>query len=60
MIVTCPECATKYNLPDDKISPSGSRVRCTKCTHVFTVTPSGDDALDDLFERSRAERFQIL
>jgi predicted Zn finger-like uncharacterized protein len=61
MIVTCPECATKYNLPDDKISSAGSKVRCSKCKHVFTVTPppagpeNGDEALDDLLAGAAPE-----
>ncbi|MFW5488591.1 MAG: DUF3426 domain-containing protein [Desulfovibrio sp.] len=62
MIVTCPECATKYNLPDDKISPSGARVRCTKCKHVFSVSPSvpsGDEALDDLLGANGQEEEDI-
>lgn len=39
MIVACPNCQSKYNLPEDKIAPTGSKVRCAKCQHVFTVTP---------------------
>jgi len=39
MIVQCPECQTKYNLPDDKVAPSGTKVRCSRCTHTFTAFP---------------------
>ncbi len=35
MIVTCPNCETKYNLPDDKIPAGGAKVKCSKCAHVF-------------------------
>lgn len=42
MIVQCPECQTKYNLPDSKISPSGTKVRCSRCSHTFTTFPDGD------------------
>lgn len=37
MLVKCPECTTTYNLDDNKISPQGNKVRCTRCKHVFTV-----------------------
>jgi predicted Zn finger-like uncharacterized protein len=63
MKVTCPNCDTKYNLPDDKIPGSGSNVRCSRCQHVFhvdkpaptetvpeTAGPAAQDQdLDDLF-----------
>ncbi len=35
MIVTCPNCQTRYNLPDNKIPPGGAKVKCSKCAHVF-------------------------
>ncbi|MGE4421630.1 MAG: DUF3426 domain-containing protein [Pseudodesulfovibrio sp.] len=37
MIVTCPNCETSYNLPDEKIPASGAKVKCSKCAHVFKV-----------------------
>ena len=36
MIVSCPSCDTKFNLPDDKVQP-GSQLRCSVCKHVFGV-----------------------
>ncbi len=39
MIVTCSNCQTKYNLPEDKIAPGGSKVKCSRCGHLFKVTP---------------------
>ncbi|WP_027186269.1 DUF3426 domain-containing protein [Desulfovibrio inopinatus] len=41
MIVTCPNCNTKYNLPDGKIGPKGLPVRCARCKHVFHVDQHG-------------------
>ncbi|NDV20318.1 DUF3426 domain-containing protein [Pseudodesulfovibrio sp. JC047] len=35
MIVTCPNCETRYNLPDDKIPAGGAKVKCSKCAQVF-------------------------
>lgn len=43
MIVACPNCQSKYNLPEDKIAPTGTKVRCAKCQHVFSVTPPSKD-----------------
>lgn len=37
MLVQCPECMTKYNLDESKIGAAGSKVRCTRCAHVFTA-----------------------
>ncbi len=41
MIVACPNCQSKFNLPDDKIGASGAKLRCGKCRHVFHVDPPG-------------------
>ncbi len=40
MIITCPECLTKYRLDENLISPEGNRVRCSKCRHIFQVRKS--------------------
>ena len=37
MIITCASCLTKYHLDDSKISPKGSKVRCSRCQHLFYV-----------------------
>jgi predicted Zn finger-like uncharacterized protein len=37
MEITCPNCQTKYNLDESRISPEGSPVRCTRCRHLFTA-----------------------
>jgi len=39
MIVTCPNCQTRYNLPDDKVPAGGAKVKCSKCAHVFKADP---------------------
>ncbi len=61
MIVQCPKCPTRYNLDDERISPEGSKVRCTRCGHVFQVSkPSEEplseepteDALDEVFNKT--------
>ncbi len=34
MIVTCPNCSTKFNLPEAQAKP-GAKLRCSVCKHVF-------------------------
>jgi predicted Zn finger-like uncharacterized protein len=35
MILTCPECATRYQTDASKFPPQGRSVRCAKCGHVW-------------------------
>lgn len=49
MLVHCPSCDTKYNLPENKISPAGRQVRCTQCSHVWLVTKPGAEPPQDDF-----------
>lgn len=37
MIITCPECLTKFKLDDGRVPAGGAKVRCSKCQHVFQV-----------------------
>jgi len=40
MIVTCPECATRYRVTGDALdAPHGRRVRCARCGHVWLHRP---------------------
>lgn len=39
MVIECSSCHARFKLADDKIKESGTRVRCTKCSEVFTVFP---------------------
>lgn len=44
MIVDCPNCLTKFNLPDEMVGPEGAKVRCGVCKKVFSVeAPLADD-----------------
>lgn len=36
MIVTCPNCSTRFNLPDEQSRP-GAKLRCSVCKNVFTL-----------------------
>ena len=39
MIITCEACSTRFVLDDALIKPEGSKVKCSKCRHVFTAFP---------------------
>jgi predicted Zn finger-like uncharacterized protein len=49
MIVTCEACFTNFNVNDEFIKPTGSKVRCSKCQKVFKVFPYvPEEILDDV------------
>jgi predicted Zn finger-like uncharacterized protein len=39
MILTCPECATRYQTDAAQFMPAGRKVRCAKCGHVWFQAP---------------------
>jgi len=43
MIVSCPNCATRYNLPPTALGGAGRKVRCAKCGHNWVQPPGGGD-----------------
>ncbi len=43
MIVECPECHTKFMVPDSAIG-NGRDVRCGKCTHVWFLAPDTSES----------------
>lgn len=49
MIITCPECATRYKTTEDAIGPNGRTVRCANCTAMwFVPAPAGQLTMDAL------------
>ncbi len=37
MLIICPKCKVKLKIPDEKVSPEGSRFRCPRCSTVLLV-----------------------
>jgi predicted Zn finger-like uncharacterized protein len=64
MIVSCPNCDCKYNIPENKIGNSPKRFRCRKCSEIFIINPpkdlkseQNDISIDEDSEEQRAARF---
>ncbi|WP_172269121.1 MJ0042-type zinc finger domain-containing protein [Caulobacter sp. RHG1] len=48
MILTCPECASRYFVDDSKVGAEGRVVRCASCGNRWTAR--NEEAVDDLFD----------
>lgn len=40
MVISCPECSTRFRVDDSKIPAQGAKIRCARCKHIFAVTPA--------------------
>jgi predicted Zn finger-like uncharacterized protein len=45
MIIVCPDCKTKYNVPSKAVPDNGRKVKCKNCQHEWIQYPL--DALED-------------
>jgi predicted Zn finger-like uncharacterized protein len=39
LIIRCEKCLTDYHLDQKRLEPFGSKVRCSRCGHIFWVEP---------------------
>jgi len=44
MIITCPACETRYNVPDNTFAGHARKVRCAKCSHEWVIEPPEAEA----------------
>lgn len=51
MILTCPECSTKYVVKDGAIPPGGRQVRCAACKASWHQDPDPQEAADEAAEQ---------
>ena len=55
MIITCEQCQASFNIDAKLIKPSGSKVRCSKCSHVFTAFPPAPEEPDEIIPQFELE-----
>lgn len=46
MIISCPSCEKQFSVDESRLAPDGTKVRCSKCSHVWRATPGGSSALE--------------
>lgn len=46
MIVSCPNCDSRFTLPDGALGVAGRKMRCARCEHVWHQMPPEADAFD--------------
>jgi predicted Zn finger-like uncharacterized protein len=53
MIIQCEKCKTKFRLDDSRITDSGVRVRCSRCSYTFVVkrdAPEEDSDFESILQ----------
>jgi len=43
MIIACPNCKAKYNVPDDRIQGK-SKLKCSRCYNIFSLEKQEEDS----------------
>lgn len=50
MLISCPNCATNFSVPDKALAPNGRKLKCAKCDHKWFQEPivaADDFGLDE-------------
>jgi len=48
MILTCPKCASRFNLSAEILAPEGKRVKCSNCGETWFQLPDPDELIADI------------
>lgn len=56
MIITCPDCTTRYDVEDERFSPNGRSVRCSSCGESWFVPAPELIDVEPLEEKSLSRR----
>lgn len=48
MILTCPNCSTRFLLSAQMLAPEGRNVKCSKCGEVWNQLPDPDELIENL------------
>lgn len=46
MILTCPECESRFLVPSEALLPDGRKVRCSSCAHTWFQEPDQEEIED--------------
>jgi len=60
MILTCPDCATRFKIADNAIGPNGRTVRCSQCSTTWFVAAEPDVLALDEAERLEELREEVI
>ena len=60
MIIECERCHTKFNLDENLLKETGSKVRCSICKHVFTAFPPKSEIEIEEDSTERLEEQEIV
>ncbi|MBY9065024.1 zinc-ribbon domain-containing protein [Sphingomonas yunnanensis] len=54
MIIECPECRARYQVPDGTVGATGRTVRCANCRHSWYQEPRDEPLVDEFEEEEEA------
>jgi predicted Zn finger-like uncharacterized protein len=55
MIITCPACETRYNVPDNTVGGRARKVRCAKCSHEWVIDLPSEEAAPEAEPKAAVE-----
>jgi predicted Zn finger-like uncharacterized protein len=61
MVIECEKCHTKFNLDEEFLKKTGSKVRCSRCKHLFIAfPPEAELEIEEIPAEALEEREPIL